>query len=64
MSERLLTAKEVATRLGICYRSFNSYRPRLVAKGLQEVVIGRSRKFRQESLDRLIQKAAESGVAL
>lgn len=64
MSEQLLTAKEVAMRLGVCYRTFNAYRPRLVAKGLQEVVIGRSRKFRQESLDRLIQKAAESGVAL
>lgn len=64
MSEQLLTAKEVAMRLGVCYRTFNEYRPRLVAKGLQEVVIGRSRKFRQESLDRLIQKAAESGVGL
>ena len=64
MSEQLLTAKEVATRLGICYRTFNEYRPRLVAKGLQEVTVGRSRKFRQASLDRLIQKAAESGVAL
>ena len=64
MSEQLLTAKEVATRLGICYRSFNSYRPRLVAKGLQEVVVGRSRKFRQASLDKLIQKAAAEGIAL
>ncbi len=64
MSEQLLTAKEVATRLGICYRTFNEYRPRLVAKGLQEVVVGRSRKFRQESLDRLIRRAAESGVSL
>ncbi len=64
MSERLLTAKEVATRLGICYRSFNAWRPRLVAKGLQEVVVGRSRKFRQASLDRLIQKAAAEGIAL
>ena len=64
MSEQLLTAKEASSRLGICYRTFNEYRPRLVAKGLQEVTIGRSRKFRQASLDRLIQKAAESGVAL
>ena len=64
MVEQLLTAKEAALRLGICYRTFNSYRPRLVAKGLQEVTVGRSRKFRQASLDRLIQQAAENGVAL
>jgi len=64
MAEQLLTAKQAALRLGICYRSFNSYRPRLVAKGLQEVVVGRSRKFRQASLDKLIEKAAESGAAL
>ena len=64
MSERLLTAKEVAMRLGVCYRTFNAWRPRLVAKGLQEVFVGKSRKFRQASLDRLIQQAAESGVAL
>ena len=64
MSEQLITAKQAALRLGICYRSFNSYRPRLVAKGLQEVRVGRSRKFRQASLDRLIEKAAENGVPL
>ncbi len=64
MPEQLLTAKQAANRLGICYRTFNSYRPRLVAKGLQEVTVGRTRKFRQASLDRLIEKAAENGVAL
>lgn len=64
MSEQLLTAKEVAKKLGICYRSFNAWRPRLVAKGLQEVVVGRSRKFRQASLDILIARAAEQGVPL
>ncbi len=64
MGEQLLTAKEASRRLGICYRTFNEYRPRLVAKGLQEVFVGKSRKFRQASLDRLIKQAAESGVAL
>ena len=64
MAEQLLTAKQAATRLGVCYRTFNEYRPRLVAKGLQEVFVGKSRKFRQASLDRLIQKAAAEGTAL
>jgi len=64
VSEQLLTAKEVARKLGICYRSFNAWRPRLVAKGLQEVTVGRSRKFRQASLDGLIARAAEEGKAL
>ncbi len=64
MSEQLLTAKEASRRLGICYRTFNAYRPRLVAKGLQEVFVGKSRKFRQASLDGLIQKAAAEGTAI
>ncbi len=64
MAEQLLTAKQAAMRLGVCYRTFNEYPSRLVAKGLQEVFVGKSRKFRQASLDRLIKQAAESGVAL
>ncbi|HPD48661.1 MAG TPA: hypothetical protein P5279_17460 [Anaerohalosphaeraceae bacterium] len=64
MSEQLLTAKQAAKRLGVCYRYFNTLRPRLVAKGLQQVTVGRSRKFREASLDSLIQKAAEQGVPL
>ncbi len=62
MSEQLLTAKQSAQRLGICYRTFNAWRPRLVAKGLQEVFVGKSRKFRQASLDKLIQQAAETKI--
>lgn len=64
MSERLLKLGETADRLGISRRQFYRLRPRLVAKGLQEVAIGKCKKYRESSLDSLIKSAAENGRSL
>jgi len=64
MSERLLKLCETAERLAISRRQFYRLRPRLVAKGLQEITIGKCRKYREASLDNIIRKAAEEGQDL
>jgi hypothetical protein len=64
MAERLLQLGEVAKRLGVSKRQFYRLRPRLIARGLQEITVGQHRKYRERSLDLLIQNAAENGHAL
>jgi hypothetical protein len=64
MAERLLQLGEVAKRLGGSKRQFYRLRPRLIARGLQEITVGQHRKYRERSLDLLIQNAAENGHAL
>jgi predicted DNA-binding transcriptional regulator AlpA len=64
MPERLLNLNETAKRLGISRRQFYKLRPRLIAKGLQEVRVGHRRGYREASLDVLIRKAAETGTGL
>ena len=59
MSEKLLGIAEVARRLDISKRQVYRLLPRLIARGLQPVQLGRLRKFRQVSLDRMISQAAE-----
>lgn len=64
MAERLLQLSEVAKRLGVSRRQFYRLRPKLIARGLQEITVGQHRKYRESSLDHLIQKAAKNGHAL
>lgn len=64
MAERLLQLGETAARLGISRRQFYRLRPRLVAKGLQEINVGKCKKYRELSLDNIIRKAAENGQGL
>lgn len=59
MAERLLSRKEAAQRLSMSSRSFTRHRPKLVALGLQAVQVGQYPKYREASLDRLIQQLAE-----
>lgn len=64
MSERLITKKEVVSRMAICMRTFEKRKPKLIALGLQEVPIGNKRRYRESSLDALIRHVSESGLAL
>jgi hypothetical protein len=61
MSERLLSITETAQRLDMSTRSFARHKAKLVAMGLQTVKIGQYAKFRESSLDRVIQRLAENG---
>ena len=64
MPERLLSRSEVALRLNISPRTFSRYKAKLMALGLQAVQIGQHPKFRESSLDTLIEKLAEMGGRL
>jgi len=64
MAERLLQLAETARRLGISRRQFYRLRPKLLARGLQEITVGQQRKYREASLDRMIQTIAETETAL
>ena len=64
MSEQLLSISEVAERLGISLRQLYRVLPCMVAKGLQPVRIGRQKRYREASLDRLIRNAAEKDTPL
>jgi len=61
MTERLICRKEVSQRLSISTRTFARRKAKLMALGLQTVQIGQYPKFRESSLDKLIQKLAEDG---
>lgn len=54
MAEQLLTADEVAQRLGISRRAFYRRRLELISQGMQVRVIGQCRRYRAASIDRLI----------
>jgi hypothetical protein len=63
--EQLLTKQQAAEQLGMKPRSFDRIKAHLIAnKGLQEIRIGRSKKYRQASIDRMIARAAEKGTSL
>lgn len=61
MAERLLSREEVARRLDMNPRTFTRHKAKLMALGLQAVQLGQYPKFRESSLDRVIQRLAESG---
>jgi DNA-binding transcriptional regulator YhcF (GntR family) len=61
-SERLLSIDEVARRLGVVTTTVRRHLTQLRASGLQRVEIGagsRLVRFREDSLDRMIKRAAE-----
>jgi sugar-specific transcriptional regulator TrmB len=62
--EQLLTVKETAARLGISQKEVYRRRNVLVAKGLQERVIGQTRKYREASVDKLIAADDEATIQL
>lgn len=64
MNEQLLTMNQTAQRLGISRVTFWRNLPRLRAKGLQLVQLGKRKMFRAASLDKIIIKAAENETPL
>jgi len=65
MSEKLLTSSQVADRLSISQRHFYRLEPRLITKwGLERAIIGRSKKYTEASVDRLIRKAVKKEVKI
>ena len=59
MPEQLLSRKEVASRLGVSLPTFYAVLPRLKALGLQEIKIGRCRRFRQSTFEKALKRLAE-----
>jgi predicted DNA-binding transcriptional regulator AlpA len=59
MTEQLLPPTDVARKLAISRTTFYRLRHRLLANGLQHVVIGGIVKYLESSIDRLIIDAAE-----
>ena len=60
--ERLLTVEQVAQRLGIVSSTVRRHLYQLMANGLQRVELGgntRLIRFREDSLNRMIKRAAE-----
>ena len=64
MPERLLTVNEAAARLGISRAEFYRRRAELIAKGLQERIIGHRRRYREASVDELIAAGNEATVVV
>lgn len=64
MPEKLLTAVEAARKLGVSRTKFYRLRTRLVAKGMQERIIGQQRRYREASLDRMIAAEEEAVTTL
>ena len=62
--EKLLGRSEAAAKLGLKPRSFRRIKASLIANGLQEVLVGRTKMYRQASIDRMIARAAEKGLPL
>lgn len=62
--ERLVGRYETAARLNMKPRSFTRFKAALIANGLQEVVSGKRKMYRESSIDRLIARAAEKGTPL
>jgi hypothetical protein len=59
MTEQLLTPRDAARKLAIGRSTFYQLRQRLIANGMEYVVIGGIVKYRQSSIDKLIADAAE-----
>jgi hypothetical protein len=64
MAEKLLSRKDTAQRLAMSTRTFARHKAKLIALGLQVVKIGQYVKFREASLDKLIQRLSEDGGLL
>lgn len=64
MPEALLSIDEVARRLGISRRQFFRLRLSLLARGLQERLVGGRKLYRESSVDRLIAAGNEATTRL
>ena len=64
MPEQLLKPMEVADRLKLSRTAFYAARPKLIAKGLKAVQLGKHIKYLESSLDRIIQTAVENDTPL
>ena len=60
MAKQLLTPLQAAKRLGICRAKFYVLRPKLVARGLKGTRVGKTMKYLESSLDKLIQTAVDN----
>jgi len=58
MSEQLLNPMDVAGKLKVGKTTFYAIRPKLIARGLKTLRIGKQVKYLESSLDRLIAKCA------
>ena len=61
LRERLLSRNHVAERLNISPRTFSRYKAKLIALGLQPAKLGQYEKFREASVDGLIQQLIKIG---
>ena len=60
MPEKLINSAVVASRLGVSLRHFYRIEANLIANhGLERTIIGRTKKYTEVSLDRLIRNAVE-----
>ena len=59
MPETLLNPMEVARRLRVKRTAFYELRPKLIALGLKTVRIGKTTKYLESSLDKVILKMAD-----
>lgn len=65
MPEKLLTSLQVAERLSLSLRHFYRLEPYLIAKwGLERAIIGRSKRYTEISVDRLIRKAVKEEIKI
>ena len=64
MSEKLLTPIQAARKLGISRAKFYVLRTSLTARGMKRVTVGSHIKYLESSLEKLINRAAESGKPL
>ena len=59
MSEQLLKTKDVANRLSVPLSTFYRLRAKLIAQGLKRVKVGKSTRYLESSLDKVILKMVE-----
>ncbi len=64
MAEQLLTPTDVTKKLRISRSKFYNIRARLIARGMNKVVVGGSTKYLESSIDRMIIRAAENDQPL
>ena len=57
MANQLLTTRQAAEKLGVSLAAFYRIRTKLLAKGLKHTKVGRSTKYLESSLDKIIDRA-------
>lgn len=60
MKENYLTAAEVAGKLKIGKTTFYAHLPKMMARGLKRIVIGRQVRYFESTLEKMLEKAAEN----